>query len=402
MNNFKALRNDFPILSQQANGHPLIYFDNAATTQKPQAVIDAELSFYTKNNANINRGIYQDAEIATQLYEQARTTVAQYIGAHWQEVIFTKGTTESINFIATAWATRVLKPGDEIVLTELEHHANLIPWQIVAQQTGAQLKFIPITADGTLNMNVLDTIITAQTKLVACTHVSNALGTHVDIKTIIDRAHAVGAKILIDAAQSVPHQNIHVHELDCDFLVFSGHKMFGPTGVGVLYIKQQLHDHIEPYQFGGGMVFEVDWHTSTWARSPQKFEAGTPPVAQAIALGVAINYLQSLDLKKLQQHEAALCTRLIDGLQQIPGTQILGSIEQLKQQGHLVSFVKENIHAHDVAAYMDQYGIAVRAGHHCAQPLAKKLSIEGSTRVSFYAYNTIDEVDLFLSILKSL
>ncbi len=402
MSNLKSLRADFPILTQQVNGHPLIYVDNAATTQKPQSVIDAELSFYTKHNANINRGVYQGAEHATQLYEAARGTVARFINAHPNEIVFTKGTTESINFVATAWALEHIKAGDELVLTELEHHANLIPWQQVAKRTGARLRFIPILPDGTLDMSQVNSLITQKTKLVACTHASNVLGTHVDIKPIIDRAHEVGALTLIDAAQSAPHQAIDVHALGCDFLVFSGHKLFGPTGIGILYIKQQLHDRIEPYQFGGSMVYEVDWLDATWAKSPQKFEAGTPPIAQAIGLGAAISYLEKISFSELQKHEAALCAQAIEGLQSLDDIRILGPIDQLQRNGHLVSFVKKSMHAHDVAAYLNSFGIAVRAGNHCAQPLAKKLSVEGSTRLSFYAYNTHDEVDFIISKLKAL
>lgn len=318
MKSINELRKDFPILKRIINNNPLIYFDNAATTQKPQSVIDALVDFYTQYNANIHRGVHTFGEQATQMYEEARSKVAQYINAEPDEIIFTRGTTESINLIATAWGEQHITRGDEIVITELEHHSNLLPWQQLAHKKNAKLNYIPVHDDGTLNMASLPELITAKTKLVAVSHVSNALGTHNDIASIIRAAHAVGAYVLIDAAQSVPHQKINVKSLNCDFLAFSGHKMLGPTGIGVLYIKKKLHDHIPPYQFGGGMVFEVDFHKASWLRAPHKFEAGTPAIAQAIGLGAAIDYLHNyVDFTLLQAHEAKLCTRLIDGLSHI-------------------------------------------------------------------------------------
>ena len=403
MKKFNKLRNDFPILQQMVNQHPLCYLDNAATTQKPQQVLDAIMHFYRTSNANIYRGAHTFAEQATTLYEEARQKVAQFIGAQDPtEVIFTRGTTESINFVAGTWAAEHIKAGDEIVVTELEHHANLLPWQRVAQQKGAELKFIPVLPDGTLNLSVLDTLFTKKTKLVAVTQVSNALGTHNAVDKIIDYARAVGAKVLIDAAQSVPHQAINVATLDCDFLAFSAHKMLGPTGIGVLYIKKELHDIIPPYTQGGGMVFEADWQKAEWLSSPQKFEAGTPPIAQAIGFGAAIDYLTAnVDFTKLQTYEAQLSARLIDGLSAIPQVKILGPVEELKK-GHLVSFMVDGVHAHDGAAYCDSKGISLRAGHHCAQPLAKKLGYHASLRASFYFYNTIQEVDRLIDAVGEL
>lgn len=392
------IKKDFPLLQKK-----IIYFDNAATSQKPQHVIDAMTHFYESQNSTIHRSVYSFGEQATTLYEQARAKVAQFINADVHEVIFTKGATESINAVATGWALQHLKSGDEILLTQMEHHSNLLPWQYVTQRTGAVLKFISVLPDGTLDMNSLDQLITKKTKLVSCVHVSNALGTHNDIATIIKKAHAQGAKVLIDAAQSIAHQKVDVKKLNCDFLVFSGHKMMGPTGIGILYLKKELHDQMQPYEFGGGMVYEVDFTHASWLKAPHKFEAGTPPIAQAIGLGAAIDYLNThIDFKKLQEHEAQLCRVLVEGLQQNSKIHILGPIAQLKTQGHLVSFVVKDMHAHDVATYLSNHGICVRAGHHCAQPLAKLMNIQASVRASFYAYNTLEEVEHFLQIVAKL
>lgn len=399
----KRLRKDFPLLKQKVNGHSLIYFDNAATSQKPKMVIDAVSMFYAKQNNNIHRAVYALGEQATTLYEQARNTVAQFINAEPEEIIFTKGTTEAINFVASTWARKHIKKGDSIVLTELEHHSNMIPWQQRAQENKAVLKYIPVRADGTLALETVGKIIQKNTKLVAAVHVSNATGAHTDIGTIIKAAHNVGARVLIDAAQSVPHQKIDVKELQCDFLAFSGHKMLGPTGIGVLYIKKELHEQIPPYQFGGGMIYEADYHHATWQEAPHKFEAGTPPIAQAVGLAAAIDYFnKNISFQQLQNHEAQLCSQLIDGLLPYKKIRILGPIEELKQKGHLVSFVIEGMHAHDIAAHLSQYGICVRAGNHCAQPLAKKLNIIASIRASFFVYNTQEEVEKFLKAIRLL
>lgn len=403
MNNFKKLRADFPILAQKVNGYPLVACDNASTTHKPQQVIDAVVHFYTTTNANIYRGIHLFAEQATHAYEDARKKVANFIGAFPEEIIFTRGCTSGINFIAATWGDTHIHSGDEIVMTELEHHANLLPWQLLAQKKGATLKFIPIFPNGTLDLFQLDSIITHKTKMVSVIHVSNAIGTHVDIAAIIARAKAVGARVLIDAAQSAPHQKINVHSLGCDFLVFSGHKLLGPTGIGVLYIKKELHNDVPPYEVGGGMVENVDCTHATWAPAPQKFEAGTPPIAQAIGLGAAIDYLQEhIDFDQLVWYEAQLCTQLIDGLSTMKQIKILGSPSELKQNGHVVSFLVENYHSHDVAAFLNSKGIAVRAGHHCAQPFAKKLGYDASVRVSFYFYNTPEDVHAILSAMRDL
>lgn len=393
------LKKDFPLLASS----DLIYFDNAATTHKPSQVIDAVSNFYSKDYAAVHRGIYTLSEHATILFEKVRTTIAQFLGAHSDEIIFTQGTTHGINFIATAWALKTLKTGDEIVLTELEHHANLIPWQQVSLQTGALIKYIPINPDGTLNLDNLSELITERTKLVSVIHSSNALGTLNPIELIRNAAHKVGARILIDAAQSVPHQKINLKSLNVDFLVFSGHKLLGPTGIGVLYIKRSVQHEVPPYQFGGGMVFHADYYQATWLKAPCRYEAGTPPTAQVIGLGAAIDYLNAtINFEDLKRHEAQLCARVIKGLQEIPDIRILGPLNQLQQEGHLVSFVHNRHHHHDVGAFLDNHAIAVRTGHYCSQPLAQKLGIDGSIRISFYCYNTLEEVDYFLDCLKKL
>jgi len=403
MNNFKKLRADFPILTQKINGYPLVACDNASTTHKPQHVIDAVTQFYTTTNANIYRGIHLFAEQATERYEDARKKVANFIGALPEEIIFTRGCTSGINFVAATWGDAFINSGDEIVMTELEHHSNLLPWQRLAQKKGAVLKFIPVLPQGTLDLSQLDSLITNKTKMVSVIHVSNAVGTHVDVSTIIARARTVGARVLIDAAQSVPHQKINVRALDCDFLVFSGHKLLAPTGIGVLYIKKELHNEVPPYEVGGGMVTNVDCMDATWAPAPQKFEAGTPPIAQAIGLGAAIDYMQAhIDFEQLAQYEAQLCARLIEGLSGMPHVQLLGPLSELKQNGHMVSFLVNGFHSHDVAAFLNSRGITVRAGHHCAQPFAKKLGYDASVRVSFYFYNTLEDVDTILAAMNEL
>lgn len=401
--NFKKLRDDFPILSQKINGYNIVPCDNASTTHKPYVVIDAMVHFYTTTNANVYRGINIFAEQATGMYEDARSKVAHFINAQPEEIIFTRGTTSGINCVVATWGEMNIQAGDEIVMTELEHHANLLPWQRLAQKKGAVLKFIPVFPDGSLDLSQLDCLITDKTKMVSIIHVSNAVGTHVDIDTIIARAKKVGAYVLIDAAQSVAHQKIDVHQIDCDFLVFSGHKLLGPTGIGVLYIKKELHDALPPYEVGGGMVEDVDIKHAIYKSAPQKFEAGTPSIAQAIGLGVAIDYIQQhIDFNQLQLYEAQLCARLIEGLSQFKQIKIVGPISQLKQNGHMVSFLVEGFHSHDVAAFLDSRGIFVRAGHHCAQPFAKKLGYDASVRVSFYFYNTLEDVDRIITTVKEL
>jgi cysteine desulfurase / selenocysteine lyase len=401
------IRKDFPIFQcPPGQGKRLVYLDSGATSQKPQAVIDAVVSFYTTSCSNVHRALYELGECATTSYETARDTVAAFINANKrEEIIFTKGTTEGINFIAAAWAARTLKPGDEIVVTQAEHHSNLLPWQFVAQQTGAKLVFVSIDPK-TFCVKNPTSVLSSKTKLVAITQSSNVIGPIWDSATnefenFIATAHKHGALVLIDAAQSIAHKKIDVQKLGADFLVFSGHKVFGPTGIGVLYINHKHHAAVEPYQRGGGMVFSVEFNDASWADSPLKYEAGTPPIAQAIGLGAAIDYMnKNFDYAALHKHEASLCSMLIDGLQKMPRVKIAGNIERLRREGHLVSMAFEGAHPHDIASMLGSRGVATRAGHHCAQPLAKHLGFESLLRVSIAAYNTTHDIEIFLMELE--
>ena len=400
MNN---LRIDFPLLSHVMHGVPICYLDNASTTQKPRAVIDAIVKAYTTYNANPGRAIYQLAEQATMEYENARKKVADFINADPAEIVFVRGATEGINFIAQGWGAYHLKPGDHIVLSQLEHHSNLVPWQRIAQKTGAELKFIPIMPDGLLDYDNIESIISRQTKIVAITHNSNAIGTSVNLSPIIAAAKKVGARVLVDACQSVPHEKIDVKKMGCDFLVFSGHKMLGPNGSGVLYINATCFDEVQPLLLGGGSVWDVSWHHAKLRDAPEKFEAGTPSLAQAIGLGAAIDYLQEkVPFDQLQKSQAALCAQLIDGLLPHKKVTILGPIDQLRSKGHLVSFVIDGIHPHDVSAYLDQKGICIRAGNFCAQPLMEKLGHESALRASFYCYSQHEDVDRLIDAIVQL
>jgi len=361
-------------------------------------------AYHTTHHATVHRSSHTLGEDATAAYEAVRTKVAHFIGARdSSEIIFTSSTTAGINCIASGWGTQQIKRGDEILVTQLEHHANLLPWQQLATRTSATLGWIPVKADGTLDMSTIDRLLTKRTKLVAITGCSNAIGTQPDLQTIIAKAHAVGAHVLVDAAQMVAHKKLHVADLGADFIVFSGHKIFGPTGVGVLYIRKELHNTIAPCLFGGGMVHEVAMDKATFLPTPQGLEAGTPPTAQVIGLGAAIDYVEKhINFDLLKEHEASLCAQLIDALATIPTVRILGPIEQLKKSGHLVSFVIDGIHAHDVAAYLDAEGICARAGHHCVQPLAKALGYDASTRISLSCYNTHDEVNRIIALIKKI
>lgn len=409
MNNFFRLRKDFVIFQQcpRTGQKPLIYLDNAATAHKPLSVINAIMQFYSTSYATVHRALYELGERATAQYEQAREKVASFINAqHSNEIIFTRGTTEGINFIATAWALSNLKAGDEIVLTQAEHHSNLLPWQWVAEKTGARLVFLEINPETYLLENP-EKFLSPRTKLVAVTISSNVLGpiwdsSNQQLEQFITQAKALGAHILLDAAQAVAHQPVDVQNLKADFLVFSGHKMFGPAGIGVLYINKKLHNAVEPYQRGGSMVHEVAFTHATWAKSPQKFEAGTPPIAGAIGLGAAVDYIkENIDFIQLKQHEASLCQLLIEGLKNIPEVTIVGNSERIRQEGHLVSIMIEGIHPHDIATHLGYNGIAVRAGHFCAQPLITHLGFESLLRISFAVYNTPQDVEMFLQALQS-
>ena len=411
--NFSKIRAQFPFLTSKTE-QKLIYFDNAATTQKPQSVIDALTDFYVSTNAPVHRGIYELSEQATTLYERVRDKVASFAGASDRsEIIFTSGATEGINFVADTWGAANLKPGDEIVLTQVEHHANLLPWQRLAKRIGAKLKFIKFDTKTFLLEPPGKDFFSNKTKLVAITHASNVFGSvwpEDTLLSIIERAHEVGARVLLDSAQSVPHQKIDLQKLNPDFCVFSGHKRFAPTGVGVLFIKQELHEKIEPYRVGGSMVHEASFDDATWKKAPHKFEAGTPPIVQVVGLGAAIDFFNDqVDFIALQKHETELCDAAVKGLAEIDVVRTYPSIHSpsLKvsentRSSHLFSFTVNNIHAHDIAAMLSEQGIAVRAGHHCAQPLAKLLGLDASVRVSFSLYNTLEEVETFVQKLKQI
>lgn len=389
-----SLREDFPILTSDVlEGHPLVFLDNAASTQRPRQVIDALSQVYQRDYANVHRGIHTLSERSTEQYEQAREKVRAFINAtHPHEVIFTQGTTASINLVARSWGEANLKPGDEVLTTVMEHHSNLVPWQQVCQQTGAVLRHVPITNDGRLDMAAFDELLSEKTKLVAVVSVSNTLGTVNPIEEITRKSHGAGALVLVDAAQSVPHMPLDVQAWDADFVAFSGHKMLGPSGVGVLYGKESLLDAMPPFLGGGSMINEVRLDGFTSAALPAKFEAGTPPITPAIGMSAAIDYLNNIGLEAIHQHEQILVEKTHAALSEIEGLQILGPAPE--HRAGLVCFGFERIHAHEFAQVLnDRFGVAVRAGHHCTQPLHKLLGVAASTRASFYLYNRPEEVD---------
>jgi cysteine desulfurase/selenocysteine lyase len=393
------LRADFPILRHPIHGDKrLVYLDNAATTQRPRQVIDSLVRTYERHYANVHRGIHYLSDQSTDLYEEARQKVRDFIGAEKiEEVIFTTGTTASINLVARSWGDASVSAGDEILLTEMEHHSNMVPWLQLAQRTGCSLRHIPITDDGLLDLSQLDRLLTERTKMVAITATSNVLGTITPISEIVEQAHRVGALVLVDAAQSLPHKRTRVREWEADFVAFSGHKMMGPSGVGVLYGRERLLDSMPPFMGGGSMIRRVRLDGFEPADLPAKFEAGTPPIVPAIGLGVAIDYLGAAGLDNIFEHERVLTRRTHELLQDIGGIRFLGP-DPGKKAG-IVSFVVEGIHAHDVAQILDHQGVAIRAGHHCAMPLHKRLGLAASNRVSFYLYNTLDEVEILAEAL---
>jgi cysteine desulfurase / selenocysteine lyase len=387
-----AVRADFPILDQAINGHPLAYLDSTATAQKPRAVLDAMDRYYRTINANVHRGVYQMSEAATSAYEGARKTVGRFIGARSaKEIIWTRNTTEAINLVAQSWGRANIGPGDRILLTVMEHHSNLVPWQLLAAQTGAELDFIEIDGSGRLALDQLDTLLTERTKLVALAHMSNVLGTINPVETIIAAAKKVGALVLLDAAQSVPHLAVNVQELGCDFLAFSGHKMCGPTGIGVLWARRDLLEAMPPFMGGGDMIKRVGLRSSTWNDLPWKFEAGTPAIAEAIGLAAAVEYLGGVGMAAIHEREQALTAFALDQLSAIDGLQIYGP--PAAERGGLVSFSLADVHAHDVAAILDTQGVAIRAGHHCAHPLHDILGVPSTARASFYLYTTEEEIE---------
>lgn len=395
--NVEKIRSQFPTLHREVYGKPLIYFDNGATSQKPQVVIDAISQYYELENANIHRGVHLLSQEATTAYENARKIVQHYINAqHEHEVIFTKGTTDGINLVAFSFG-ELLQAGDEIIISGMEHHSNIVPWQLLCERKGCVLRVIPITYSGELQLETFESFLSEKTKLVAVTHISNTLGTINPVKTIIDKAHSVGAKVLIDGAQSIQHLKIDVQELDCDFYAFSSHKVFGPTGVGVLYGKEAILNAMPPYQGGGDMISKVTFEKTTFNELPFKFEAGTPHISGGIATGVAFNYLSQLDLEAIHNYEADLLNYAQTALLKINGLRIIGTA---KEKTSVVSFVIDGIHPFDVGTLLDKQGIAVRTGHHCTQPLMDFFEIPGTIRASFAFYNTKEEIDVFIKALK--
>ncbi|PYL14219.1 MAG: cysteine desulfurase [Verrucomicrobia bacterium] len=395
---WKAIREDFPILREQAHGHPLIYFDSAATSQKPRAVLDALRNYYEHENANVHRGLHELSSRATEAYEKSRQRVASYLGAvSADEIVFTRGTTESINLVAQAWGGKFLRDGDVVLLTEMEHHSNLVPWQLLAERTGAQLRFVPVCDDGTLALDRLSSLLTPEVKLFAFTHVSNSLGTINPVRELCEKARAVGTLTLVDAAQSVGHMPINVRELGCDFLAFSGHKMCGPTGIGALYGRAEILDSIPPWHGGGEMIVSVSLEKSAFKKAPHRFEAGTPNIAGAIGLAAAIDYIESIGRAAIFEHDAQLAGYAMERLAELPGMRVLGPSAE---RGALVGFVMEAAHPHDLTTFADQYGLAMRGGHHCNQPLMRRFGLPGTTRASFYFYNTKGEIDRMIEILR--
>jgi cysteine desulfurase/selenocysteine lyase len=396
----QAIREDFPILDQEVNGHRLVYLDNAASSQKPLAVIEALDRYYKYSHANVHRGIHELSTRATELYEGARQRVARHIGAGApEEVIFVRGTTEGINLVASAWGPANLREGDEILLTVLEHHSNIVPWQLLAQRTGARLKSLDIDDEGRLRLEQLDDLLTERTRLVGVTHVSNALGTINPVKQIVERAHAAGAVVMVDGAQAAPHLPLNVQALGCDFYAFSGHKMCGPTGIGVLWGRRELLEEMAPYQGGGEMIEIVELERSTYKPAPHKFEAGTPNVADAVGLAAAIDYLTAIGLERIHAHEYELVSYALERASDIPGFHQFGPVDD--DRAGVLSFELGDIHPHDMAQLLDGRGIAVRAGHHCNQPLMRRLGLGATTRASFYLYNDRDDVDALCDGMKA-
>ncbi|MBA56503.1 MAG: cysteine desulfurase CsdA [Pseudomonadales bacterium] len=394
----EAIRADFPILHQEIKGRPLVYLDNAATTQKPQAVIDALERYYSTINSNVHRGAHTLSDLATREFEGARETVQQFINApSSSEIIWTRGTTESINLVAYSYGRAFLKPGDDIIISAMEHHSNIVPWQLVAQQTGANLKVIPVTDNAELDMAAFENLLSENTKLVSVVHVSNALGTINPVKAIVEKAHSVGAVVLLDGAQATPHWSVDVQDLGCDFYAFSGHKVYGPTGIGVLYGKAELLEKMQPYQAGGEMIEKVSFDGTTFNVLPYKFEAGTPNIGGAIGLAASIEYLNQFDRQQLADHEQTLLDATLERASADPDIKLIG---RATNKAGVFSFLLEGAHPHDLGTLLDQQGVAVRTGHHCAMPIMDQFAIPGTVRASFAFYNTLEEVDRFFAALE--
>jgi cysteine desulfurase/selenocysteine lyase len=398
--NSYALKNDFPIFKKKINGKELIYLDNASTTQKPHSVIDSITDFYTNYNSNIHRAVYQLAEEATELYEQSREKIANFINVSPEEIVFTRNTTESINLIAHSWARSNLKKDDGIVITELEHHSNIVPWQILCQEIGTRLEYVGIDENGFLDLeHMIELISSKKVKLVSLSHMSNVLGTIVPIERIIKVAHEHGIPVIVDGAQSVPHMPVNVKNMDCDFLVFSAHKMLGPTGVGVLYAKKEFLEKMRPFMGGGDMIKEVFKFHTNYNEVPYKFEAGTPNIADVVGFGVAIDYLEKIGTENIRRHEISLTEYALESILSLKYVTVYGPRDP-KYRGGVVSFNIADIHPHDLATIMNDHGIAIRSGHHCAQVLMQRLNVPATSRASFYIYNTKEEIDKFVNAIK--
>jgi cysteine desulfurase/selenocysteine lyase len=397
----EKIRQDFPVLHQKVHGHPLIYFDNAATSQKPRAVIQALVSYYERDNANVHRGIHELSNRASAAYEATRTRAATFLNARTEdEIIFTRGTTEAINLVAASWGLQNLKAGDRILLTEMEHHSNIVPWQLLCERIGTKLSYLPVTGDeGLLDLRRLDEFLTSDVKLFAFTHISNTLGTVNPVEELCAKARARGIVTLVDAAQSAGHRVVDVQRIGCDFLALSGHKMCGPTGVGILYGRMEELKRMTPYQGGGDMISDVDFFKSAWNKIPYKFEAGTPNIADVIALHTAMDYLDQIGRERIAAHDMELAAYAYEKLRALPGIRLFGPA---KGRAGVTSFLLKDVHAHDVVTFADQRGVALRGGHHCNQPLMKKLKVSSTSRASFYFYNTTAEVDRMVEILAEI
>ncbi len=403
MINIDQIRNDFPILSRKINGHELVYLDNAATTHKPRSVINSLVDFYENHNSNVHRGVHTLSMEATDKFEEAREKISSFINSQTsQSIIWTRNASESLNIISYSWGNKNIVEGDEILLSPMEHHSNLIPWQELARMKGAKIKFLSLNIDGTLDLSNIDELITQKTKLVSIVHVSNALGTINPVKELCEKAHQVGALFVLDGAQSVPHMSVDVQDIGCDFFVFSGHKMMGPTGIGVLYGKMEILEEMDPVFTGGEMVLEVTYEKASWADIPMKFEAGTPNIADSIALGTAVDYLQNIGMENIHDYEKSITSYALKKFNTLEseGVTLFGP-KSSDQKGAVFSFHIPNIHPHDLGTILDGMGIAVRTGHHCAMPLIKSLGVSATARASFYVYNTMKEVDTLIDGIKS-
>ena len=396
----ERIRDDFPILSRKVHGKPLVYLDNAATSQKPRAVIQALTEYYETYNSNVHRGVHTLSMEATDRYEEAREKVARFINAETPEsIIWTRNATESINLVAHSWAESNISEGDEIVVTRLEHHSNLVPWQRIAARNGAALRFLELTEDGAVDMVGAASVINAKTKLLAVTQVSNSLGTVVPVKKLAGMARSVGAAVLVDGAQSVPHQPVDVEDIGCDFLALSGHKMMGPTGIGALYARREILEQMEPFLHGGEMVLEVSYEDASWNELPMRFEAGTPNIADAIALGVAVDYLTGLGMENVREHEKQLTAYALDAFRELEEVDLFGPMD-VDRRGGILSFHSFDVHPHDLGTFLDQEGVAIRTGHHCTMPLMGVLGVPATARASLYVYNTEQEVDALVDAVK--